>query len=133
MCSCARDHRTGVSPGNSVMPTRRAFLASTAAAAMMPASLLQAQTPPASGPKLAGEETRLFVDDYDILYRPGTKRVLQPLKRHPSNPLLRGGEKPWSRDIAYCSVYRDDRSGKYQLWYQSYAGSTAHDRTRRCT
>ena len=99
----------------------------------MPASILSAQSTTPSESKPIDDQTRLFVDDHHILYRPGTTRVLQPLQRHPSNPLIRGGEKPWSRDIAYCSVCRDDRSGKYQLWYQAYAGSTARDRTRRCT
>jgi hypothetical protein len=77
--------------------------------------------------------TILFVDDHDILYRSGTQRVLQPLKRHAANPLLPGRDKPWEVAIAWTSVYRDPASGRYQLWYQAFAGGDARDRTRRCT
>ncbi|HVF10661.1 MAG TPA: hypothetical protein VNA16_07655 [Abditibacteriaceae bacterium] len=75
----------------------------------------------------------LLVDDHDVLYRSGTKRVLHPLTRQPQNPMLRGGENPWEADIAYNSVYRDELSGKYQLWYQAFAGGYADERTHRCT
>lgn len=76
--------------------------------------------------------TLLFVDDQDILYRSGTRRVLHPLKRHPANPLLPGRDKPWEADLAWTSVYRNP-AGRYQLWYQAFAGDEARDRTRRCT
>jgi hypothetical protein len=66
------------------------------------------------------------------LYRSGTRRVLQPLKRHPANPLLPGRDKPWEAAIAWTSVYRDP-AGRYQLWYQAFAGDESRDRTRRCT
>jgi hypothetical protein len=74
----------------------------------------------------------LFVDDHDVLYRSGTKRVLHPLKRHEANPLIRGGERPWEVAIAWMSVYRNPVSGQYQLWYQAFAGDRARDKTRRC-
>lgn len=35
-------------------------------------------------------QTLLFVDDYEILYRAGTKRVLHRPVRHDANPLLIG-------------------------------------------
>jgi hypothetical protein len=73
------------------------------------------------------------VDDSEVLYRAGTKRVLVPLKRYSANPLIRGGEKPWEVAIAWTSVYRDPETGRYQLWYQAFAGDAAHDKTRRCT
>jgi hypothetical protein len=77
--------------------------------------------------------TILLVDDTDVLYRAGTKRVLAPLKRHSGNPLIRGAEKPWEVAIAWTSVYRDPDTGLYQLWYQAFAGDAARDKTRRCT
>ena len=81
----------------------------------------------------AGSRTILLVDDHDVLYRPGTRRVLVPLKRYPGNPLLRGLEQPWERALAWTSVYRNPASGRYQLWYQAFAGEVARDKTRRCT
>ena len=75
----------------------------------------------------------MFVDDHDVLYRSGTVRVLQPLKKHSENPIIKGREKPWEVAIAWTSVYRDPISGRYQLWYQAFAGDEARDKTRRCT
>ena len=80
----------------------------------------------------ATEHTILLVDDADILYRSGTKRVLCPLTRSPANPILKSGVYPWETAIAWTSVYRDPATGKYQLWYQAFAGDASRDRTRRC-
>lgn len=78
------------------------------------------------------ERTLLFVDDHNILYRAGIKRVLQPLTRHPQNPLIAGRDRPWEIAIGWCSVYHDPATGRYQLWYQAFAGHTAQERTHRC-
>src|SRR5436309_465427 len=88
-----------------------------------------------AGPAAKPEPSRtiLFVDDADVLYRAGTRRVLVPLKRYSANPLIRGGEKPWEVAIAWTSVYREPDTGRYQLWYQAFAGDAARDKTRRCT
>lgn len=75
--------------------------------------------------------TVLLVDDHDILYRAGTKRVLHPARRHSVDPLV-GEDKPWELTIGWMSVYRNPASGKYQLWYQAYAGPLAPDRQREC-
>src|SRR4051812_9747102 len=74
--------------------------------------------------------TLLFVDDDAILYRSGTTRVLVPAKRHPLNPLIKP-QYPWEGEIAWASVYRDPRSGKYQLWYQAY-NELARDKKKSC-
>ena len=71
-------------------------------------------------PGSSRSRTILFVDDQDILYRSGTRRVLHPLQRHPANPILPGRDKPWEVAIAWNSVYRDP-AGRYQLWYQAFA------------
>jgi hypothetical protein len=84
---------------------------------------------PAKG--IAKGRTILFVDEHEVLYRSGTKRVLQPLKRHSENALI-DLAKPWEVGIGYTSVYRDPKSGKYQLWYQAYAGARAGDRRLKC-
>lgn len=81
----------------------------------------------------ASGQTILFLDDGDVLYRSGTKRVLVPLKARAENPILKGHEKPWETAIAWTSVYRNPTNGHYQLWYQAFAGDAAHDKTRRCT
>jgi hypothetical protein len=78
------------------------------------------------------QRTLLFVDDRDVLYRPGTKRVLHPLTRHPQNPLIAGNDRPWEVAIGWNSVYRDPGTGSFQLWYQAFAGHTARERTHRC-
>ncbi len=80
----------------------------------------------------AAGRTLLFLDDHHILYRSGTERVLRPLKKHDGNPIIAGRQKPWEVAIAWTSVYRNPKTGKYQLWYQAYAGDEAKDRTRRC-
>ncbi len=77
-----------------------------------------------------GDRTILFVDDNAILYRSGTRRVLQQPKRHAANPMI-GETKPWEVAIGYCTVYRDIRTGLHQCWYQSYSGNRANDPTRR--
>lgn len=83
-------------------------------------------------PALAAQ-TILFVDDSHVLYRAGTKRVLEPLHRAEGNPLIKGRDKPWEVAIAWMSVYRNPVTGKYQLWYQAFAGNEAENKTRRCT
>lgn len=90
-------------------------------------------------PALAQPTTRpaeihvLMVDDHDISYRTGTQRVFHPARRSSENPVIYVEENPWDRQIAYTSVYRDPKSGKYQLWYQSYNGGRDPDKAKKCT
>jgi hypothetical protein len=74
------------------------------------------------------ERTLLLVDDHDVLYRAGTERVLQPLVRHPANPVV-AETQPWELAIGWTSIYRDPRTGKYQLWYQAHAGQRARQKS----
>lgn len=76
--------------------------------------------------------TLLFVDDHDILYRAGLQRRVQPVQRHPQNPVIAGRDKAWEVAIGWCNVYRDPINGRYQLWYQAFAGHSAQERTHRC-
>jgi hypothetical protein len=78
----------------------------------------------------AGDRTILFVDDAAILYRSGTRRVLQQPGWRSANPVI-AESKPWEVAIGYCTVYRDESTGMYQCWYQSYSGGRATDPTRR--
>jgi len=75
--------------------------------------------------------TLLFVDDHDVLYRSGTTRVLQPAKRASDTALI-SQTKQWEVAIGWTSVYRDPQTGKYQLWYQAYAGKRAGDKRLEC-
>ena len=79
----------------------------------------------------AADRTILFVDDHDILYRAGTRRVLEKPVRHAKNPLITE-DKPWEMAIAWTSVHRDKATGRYQLWYQAYAGKRAQLKTHEC-
>jgi hypothetical protein len=81
--------------------------------------LLLLLLPPLIGAAPAGGRTILLVDDHDVLYRSGTRRVLHPPARHPANPLIQR-DKPWEAQIAWNSVWCDPKSGKYQLWYQAW-------------
>ncbi len=79
----------------------------------------------------AAERTILMVDDHDVLYRSGTRRFLNLPQRHAKNPLITE-DKPWELTIGWTSVHRDAKTGKYQLWYQAYAGKRAQLKTHEC-
>lgn len=91
-----------------------------------------AALPPSTNQASPVSQTLLFVDDDAILYRSGTHRVFHPFQRHAGNPVIKGKQKPWEIALAWTSVYRNPATGLYQLWYQSFAGDRAKDRTRRC-
>jgi len=74
----------------------------------------------------------LFVDDHDILYRPGTARRLRPLDRCPQNPVLPARDRPWEINIGWVGNACDPTTGRYQLWYQAFTGRFAQKRTHRC-
>ena len=79
----------------------------------------------------AAERTILMVDDHEILYRAGTRRVLEIPVRHAKNPLITE-DKPWELAIGWTSVHRDKATGRYQMWYQAYAGPRAELKTHEC-
>ena len=75
-------------------------------------------------------ETLLFVDDHDILYRSGTKKLVHQLEKFKGNPVITpdNPERPWEKSIQWVSVYRDPATGKFQMWYQAYSGKGAEDK-----
>lgn len=79
----------------------------------------------------AADRTILLVDDHDVHYRAGTRRVLEKPVRHAANPVITE-DKPWEMAIAWTSVHRDPATGRYQLWYQAYAGKRAQRKTHEC-
>jgi hypothetical protein len=73
----------------------------------------------------------MLVDDHDILYRSGTRRVMEPARRLSDKPVIAQTEQ-WEVAIGWTSVWRDPQSGRYQLWYQAYAGRRAGDKHLEC-
>lgn len=64
--------------------------------------------------------TILFVDDEDVLFRAGVTRKIVPMKKFAGNPVI-APTKPWEAgSIAWTSVHRDPKTGRFQLWYQAY-------------
>jgi len=76
--------------------------------------------------------TILFVDDHEVHYRSGTKRVLTPFTRHEPNPVVKAREYPWEVAIGWTAIWRHPDSGRYQLWYQAYTGDRLSERTQDC-
>ena len=53
----------------------------------------------------SNSRTLLFVDNQHVQYYAGVERKVEPLIRHQQNPVIAGGDKPWERLVAYCSVH----------------------------
>lgn len=87
--------------------------------------------PAVAGFAVAADQTILLVDDHEVHYRAGTRRVLEKPVRHAGNPIITE-DKPWELAIAWTSVHRDSKTGRYQLWYQAYAGKRAKEKTHEC-
>ena len=79
----------------------------------------------------ANERTLLFVDDHEILYRSGTERFQNPATLNPTNPVVRE-DQAWEMAIGWTSIYRNPKTGKYQLWYQAYGGGRDERKTHKC-
>ena len=76
-------------------------------------------------------QTLLLVDDHHVLYRAGTRRVFHPAVPNPSNPVIYE-DKPWEMAIGWTSVHRNPDTGRYQLWYQAYAGGRDARKSHKC-
>jgi len=75
----------------------------------------------------AAERTILFADDDDVLYRPGTIKRVVEFKKFSADPVI-APDKPWEAMLGWTSVYRDPRTGRYQLWYQAYQERRTEDK-----
>jgi hypothetical protein len=93
--------------------------------------ILAAATTVAHAGAPAKGRTLLLADDHDVLYRSGTQRVAGIPTRHSEKALI-PSDKDWEMLIGYTSVYRNPQTGKYQLWYQAYAGGRGGDRKLKC-
>ena len=79
----------------------------------------------------AAGRTLLLVDDHHVLYRSGTRRLLHKAERRALEPII-AETKPWELAIGWTSIYRHPATGKYQLWYQAYAGKRTSDKKLEC-
>ena len=72
-------------------------------------------------PIKVGPHRQLFVDDYLIEKMDGVKRVLNPVTKHPKNPLV-VSDRPWEGvDVyVYGTVLYDEERGLYRMWYTSW-------------
>ena len=71
------------------------------------------------------------MDDTHVLYRSGTRRVLNPAEPHAGNPVIQE-DQPWEMAIGWTSLHRDAGTGRYQLWYQAYAGGRDERKSHKC-
>lgn len=80
----------------------------------------------------AAERTILFIDNDDVLYRAGTRKIVEPMRKHGSVPVL-APDRPWEGMIGWVSTHRDARSGRWQMWYQAYNEKrAAEDKRLKC-
>lgn len=82
---------------------------------------LPAPTPP--GVISIGREKQLFVDDWLIERRTGSRRTFHPVRKHPANPLLTP-ERAWERPSVLLSgsvMYDPNRAqDRFRMWYLCY-------------
>ena len=82
-----------------------------------------------------GPTHQLFLDDYLIESREKLSLVVNPVKKHPANPVIHP-ELDWEPRgyIAYGSVIWDDEQGLYKAWCQDVGGRNvggANEDTKR--
>ena len=75
--------------------------------------------------------TLLFVDDADVLYRPGSIKRVLPFSKPLPHPII-VPEKAWEGMLGWTSVHRDPTTGRYQLWYQAYQERRTEDKRLKC-
>ena len=78
----------------------------------------------AEEPVEIGRWRQLFVDDHVVAEMAGLKRVLNPVAKHPENPLI-VSDHPWEGvDVyLYGTVLYDEAEKVYKMWYTSWRPS----------
>ena len=68
-----------------------------------------------------GRWRQLFVDDYLVAEMAGVRRVLNPVVKHPGNPLI-VSDRPWEGvDVyVYGTVLYDETEQVFKMWYTSW-------------
>ena len=73
-------------------------------------------TPPGEALEIAGE-FQLFVDDHVVQEMHQVVRRLNPLKKHPANPIVRP-DRPWEGQYSQPTfVVFDEKDRLYKMWY----------------
>ena len=64
-----------------------------------------------------GFETQLFVDDWILEDLQGVVRRLNPLRKHPKNPILKP-DQPWEGQYTFPNfVVYDESDRLFKMWY----------------
>lgn len=94
-----------------------------ASAAMLVVVAVGVQSPLVADEPLAiGTEAQVFVDDYVIESMSGLKRRLNPLVKHPGNPIIKP-DQPWEENYALpLSVFYDEEQQLFRMWYRPGQG-----------
>jgi hypothetical protein len=79
-----------------------------------------------SEPLQIGSNHQLFLDDYIIASNDGVTRRVNPVVKHPANPVIRP-EEGWEPGgyVFYGSVIYDKEENLYKAWCQSVGGAPA--------
>lgn len=77
-----------------------------------------------SHPIAVGRERQLFADDLLVESMKGLHRKLNPVKKHPKNPLV-VSDQPWEGVVRLRSVIKDPTTNKFRMWYLSWGKSTS--------
>jgi hypothetical protein len=63
-------------------------------------------------------QAQVFADDYVVESMRGLVRRINPLAKHPANPVL-SPERPWEESFALpLTVMFDDEQNLYRMWYR---------------
>jgi hypothetical protein len=68
---------------------------------------------------------RLFLNDRDIALRQGLHRMIHPVRREETAPVLAADGQEEGTGIGYASVVRDPRSGLSRIWYSCHVDDLA--------
>jgi hypothetical protein len=82
-----------------------------------------ARSPVTAGePLVIGSETQVLVDDYIVESMNGLARRVNPLVKHPANPVIRP-DQPWEEKSAVpISAFYDEDLKLYRMWYRPGPG-----------
>ena len=79
------------------------------------------ELPEIESPIVVGREKQLFVDDAVVASATGVTRTLNPVTKHPNNPLF-VADKPWEglSVLLYGAVVREPETGRFRMWYLAW-------------
>src|SRR5262245_49562337 len=92
-------------------------------AAIITALAVAAHSPVSAGEPLAlRNEAQVLVDDYVVESMNGLTRRINPLVKHPANPVIKP-DQPWEEKSAVpISAFFDEEQKLYRMWYRPGPG-----------